>query len=105
MKHCWLQSLKVEMQTELLRLVERTTASLVGTESSSPLLELLLLLMEQFRAVVEAHSAVLACVRHTAVTHKIPSNAYDLPDVWARIQQVVSVSQTQDIPHTLYGFN
>ncbi|KAG8265390.1 Exocyst complex component 4 [Homalodisca vitripennis] len=83
------ESLKVDMQTELLRLVERTTKSVVPTESATPLADLLVLLMEQFRAIVDAHRVVLDQIRRTAISHRVQVNVYDLPDVWARIQAVV----------------
>ncbi|KAG8271777.1 Exocyst complex component 4 [Homalodisca vitripennis] len=82
------ESLKVDMQTELLRLVERTTKSVVPTESATPLADLLVLLMEQFRAIVDAHRVVLDQIRRTAISHRVQVNVYDLPDVWARIQAV-----------------
>lgn len=81
------------MQTELLKLVERTTKSLVHSESATPLADLLVLLIEQFRAVVDAHRVVLEQLRRTAVSRRVQLSAYDLPDVWARIQAVVSLSR------------
>jgi len=97
------ENLKVEMQTELLRLVERTTKSLVGTEAPSPLVELLALLMEQFRAITAAHRVVLEQVRRTAATHRVNVSLYDLPDVWARVQAVMQLLLTDylDIQNTM----
>lgn len=79
------------MQTELLKLVERTTKSLIPSESATPLADLLILLTEQFRAITDAHKVVIDQFQRAASNHRVQLTTYDLPEVWARIQAVVSL--------------
>ena len=78
------------MQTQLLSLVERTTRQLVPNDTTHPLVDLLSMLTEQFRAIVGAHRTVLTQLARAAQSHHVRLSLYDLPDVWSRIQAVVS---------------
>lgn len=78
------------MQTQLLSLVERTTRQLVPNDTTHPLVDLLSVLTEQFRAVVGAHRTVLTQLARASQSHHVRLSLYDLPDVWSRIQAVVN---------------
>ncbi|XP_075221866.1 exocyst complex component secretory 8 [Lycorma delicatula] len=99
------EHLKVQMQPELLKLVERTTRTLLPADSasSSPLLlDLLYLLMEQFRLIAAAHRTVLTCLTKASRSHHIHLTLYDLPDFWSRVQSVLQLVLTAylDIQNT-----
>lgn len=78
------------MQTELLKLVERTTKAMTPSESASPLVDLFVLLMDQFRAIANVHKMVLQQFHRVADSHRVELTTYELSGVWARIQAVVS---------------
>lgn len=79
------------MQIELLKLVERTTRQLVPNDMSPPLVDLLTMLIEQFKLIAGAHKTVLSHMSKAAQSHKVRLNLYDLSDVWCRVQAVVSM--------------
>lgn len=53
------------------------------------MLELLLTLFEQFRAVVTAHACCVQSLRRAAEKHRQPVRLYEMADVWAKLQAVV----------------
>jgi hypothetical protein len=95
-----LQCIKVQMQTELLAIIERTTQQLLdlsqqpthslGSRSTSLLLELLQTVFDQFRQVAAAHASVLRSFARAADKHHIDVRLYEMPDVWSKVQAVVS---------------
>uniref|UniRef100_A0A1B6EHB1 Exocyst complex component Sec8 n=3 Tax=Clastoptera arizonana TaxID=38151 RepID=A0A1B6EHB1_9HEMI len=96
------EKLKIEMQVELLKLVERTSRQLVPSDTSHPLVDLLTMLIEQFRLITSAHKLVLSQLSKAAQSHKVHINVYDLSDVWCRIQAVMQLLLTDylDIQNT-----
>jgi hypothetical protein len=89
------------MQTELLAIIERTTQQMLdlsqqpthslGAHSTSLLLELLQTVFDQFRQVAAAHASVLHSFARAADKHHIDVRLYEMPDVWSKVQAVVSV--------------
>jgi hypothetical protein len=89
------------MQTELLAIIERSTQQLLdlsqqlphslSARSMPPLLELLQTVFDQFRRVAAAHTSVLHSFAHAADRHHIDVRLYEMPDVWSKVQAVVSI--------------
>lgn len=89
------------METELLNLLLRTThhvndyLSFQNSSESKPsqtaLLELIQILFEQFKYVVNAHTTFLDHMNRAVRTHKLDVKVYDIKDVWMKVQSVVSL--------------
>ncbi|XP_069698515.1 exocyst complex component 4 isoform X1 [Periplaneta americana] len=95
------ESIKVQMQTELLAIIERTTQQILDSSQqpsmrSTPLLllELLQTVFDQFRHVAAAHASVLRSFSRAADRHRIDVRLYEMPDVWSKIQAVLQLLLT-----------
>ena len=90
------ETIKVEMQAELLAIISRTTQQLLdasqqpGARNTHLLLELLQTVFDQFRRVAAAHASVLRSFARAAEKHHIDVRLYEMPDVWSKVQAVVS---------------
>lgn len=112
-----LQTIKVQMQTELLNIIARTSKKIreiadnqpacvkpISTDTSdvkiitsnnsaekqSLLLDLLQTVFEQFRLVAATHATVLRSLSHVVKKYNLDVRLYEMPDVWSKIQAVVS---------------
>uniref|UniRef100_A0A1Y1MN82 Exocyst complex component Sec8 n=1 Tax=Photinus pyralis TaxID=7054 RepID=A0A1Y1MN82_PHOPY len=92
--------LKMEMQSELLTIVQRTTIYIndysaiqsdIKQTKQNALLELMLTLFEQFKEVGEAHALLLTHLIRAAEGHAVPVKVYDMSLFWAQVQSVVSI--------------
>ena len=115
------QVIKVQMQTELLKIIARTSdqikrnpekqatteksvssqnmeIKIIGgsspTESQTLLLELLNTVFDQLRLVAGAHSMALRSFSHVIRKYSLEVRLYEMPAVWSRIQAVVSLLRT-----------
>jgi len=90
-----LETLRVQIQTELLNVVRHTTHQLSvsgATADTNPLLTLLEVIFKQFKAIAKTHSLLLK--NYLSVGQKysvVGPQPYDLTDFWAQAQSVVSV--------------
>lgn len=88
------------MQPELLAIISRTSQQILESASAAQsqqsnykqtqLMELLLTVFEQFRRVAAAHKSVLRSLANVSGKYKIDSRFYETPDVWSKIQAVVT---------------
>lgn len=128
----FLQAIKVQMQTELLNIIARTSDQikrnhnkqattskqmssqnmeiLVGgtnnpTEGQILLLELLNTVFDQMRLVAAAHSMALRSFSHVIQKYNLQVRLYEMPDVWNRIQAVVSIFSRATKSTTNYNFH
>lgn len=91
-----LQQIEVEIESELLTIVQRTThhiidfVALQNENSKQLLLELMQTLFDQFRNISQAHSIFLNLANKAKKTYKYDLKLYELKDVWMKIQYVVS---------------
>ena len=96
-----LESIRVQIQTELLAIVQRTTQHMkavmavepVGGEvyfTTHPLLELIDLVYKQFKLIANAHNLLLKNYLSVATRHSIIVKPYDISDLWQQAQAVVS---------------
>lgn len=103
-----LETLRVQIQPELLAIVRRTTRhlntilineannlpSLSGSnkndESVHPLLELIDLIYKEFKLVANAHNLLLKNYLTVTQRHGIVVKPYDIADYWTQAQAVVS---------------
>lgn len=69
-------------------------------QGSAALLELLLTVFDQFRAVAAVHSVALQSLRRAAEKYRVNVRLYEMADVWAKLQAVVSLISTQ-VQHDL----
>ncbi|PNF38735.1 Exocyst complex component 4 [Cryptotermes secundus] len=98
------ETIKVQMQTELLAIIGRTTQQLLdlsqqpphslGARSTPLLLELLQTVFDQFRCVAAAHASVLHSFAQAADRHRIDVRLYEMPDVWSKVQAVLQLLLT-----------
>ncbi|XP_021936020.1 exocyst complex component 4 isoform X2 [Zootermopsis nevadensis] len=98
------ESIKIQMQTELLAIIKRTTRQLLdlsqqpthslGAHSTSLLLELMQTVFDQFRQVATAHASVLRSFARAADKHHIDVRLYEMPDVWSKVQAVLQLLLT-----------
>lgn len=106
------------MQTELLTIIARTSkkikeiadnqpvsikpisnenpeikisASSNAVEKQSLLLDLLQTVFEQFRLVAATHATALRSFSHVVKKYNLDVRLYEMPDVWSKIQAVVSI--------------
>ncbi|XP_067012482.2 exocyst complex component 4 isoform X2 [Anabrus simplex] len=109
------ETIKVEMQTELLAIISRTTQQIrdeavTNTQiqqdpsmaRQQPLLELLQTVFEQFRRVAAAHATVLQSLSHAADKYRVEIRLYEMADVWSKVQAVLQLLLTDylDIQNT-----
>ncbi|SPP83155.1 blast:Exocyst complex component 4 [Drosophila guanche] len=94
-----LESLRVQIQTELLNVVRHTTHQLslsaTATGDSNPLLMLLEIIFKQFKAIAKTHALLLK--NYLSVGQKysvVGPQPYDLTDFWAQAQSVLQLLLT-----------
>ncbi|KAH8336426.1 hypothetical protein KR059_010030 [Drosophila kikkawai] len=93
-----LETLRVQIQTELLNVVRQTTQqlSLSGeTGEGNPLLMLLEIIFKQFKAIAKTHTLLLK--NYLSVGQKysvVGPQPYDLTDFWAQAQSVLQLLLT-----------
>lgn len=105
------EAIKVDMQTQLLNIVSRTSEQIkksanntpkcggesggVAADNSQPLLvQLLHTVFEQFRSVAFAHGTALRSFSHVCKTYNLDVRLYEMPDVWSKIQAVLQLLLT-----------
>ncbi|XP_063222641.1 exocyst complex component 4 [Bacillus rossius redtenbacheri] len=99
------EMLKVEMQTELLAIIARTTQQILdssamppqphGQAASKPVLpELMHVIFSQFRQVAAAHQSVLRSLAQAADKYRVDVRLYEMPDVWSKMQAVLQLLLT-----------
>ncbi|XP_055693526.1 exocyst complex component 4 [Lutzomyia longipalpis] len=95
-----LETIQVQMQSELGLIVTRTTQHIVALgpplptpegqpAPPHPLIELLDLLFKQFKIVAETHSLLLKNYTHIIQRYKLSAKNYDIVDYWAQAQIVL----------------
>jgi exocyst complex component 4 len=113
------ETMKVQMQFELLAIVEKTTAYILDTRQRNaiagqkmlengethidvPFLELLDLLFKQFQLIAEAHQLSLKNYGSVIKRHQLQIKPYDLTDFWGQVQAVLQLLLTDylDIQNT-----
>ncbi|XP_017044206.1 exocyst complex component 4 isoform X4 [Drosophila ficusphila] len=93
-----LETLRVQIQTELLNVVRHTThqLSLSGaSEEPNPLLTLLEIIFKQFKAIAKTHTLLLK--NYLSVGQKysvVGPQPYDLTDFWGQAQSVLQLLLT-----------
>ncbi|XP_039490604.1 exocyst complex component 4 isoform X5 [Drosophila santomea] len=93
-----LETLRVQIQTELLNVVRNTTHLLSvngATADTNPLLTLLEVIFKQFKAIAKTHSLLLK--NYLSVGQKysvVGPQPYDLTDFWAQAQSVLQLLLT-----------
>lgn len=109
------ETMKVQMQFELLAIVEKTTQYIIDLrnrgngkiivengEVDVPFLELLDLLFKQFQLIAEAHQLTLKNYCNIIKRYKLNVKSYDLTDFWGQVQAVLQLLLTDylDIQNT-----
>ncbi|KAK0167148.1 hypothetical protein PV327_004582 [Microctonus hyperodae] len=116
------ESIKVQMQSELLKIIAQTTNQIktnsekssmtpikpLSTELStvkithnnenenhSLLLDLLQTIFEQFRLIVNAHTMALRSFSFVCKKYNLDVRLYEIPDVWSKIQAVLQLLLTE----------
>nr|CAD7403523.1 unnamed protein product [Timema cristinae] len=105
------EAIKVEMQTELLSIISRTTQQILDMSAlpqqpqlaahhdpaqTQPLarpvllLELLQTVFEQFRCLAAAHAVALRSFSFVADKYHIDVRLYEMPDVWSKLQLLLT---------------
>ncbi|XP_043651585.1 exocyst complex component 4 isoform X2 [Drosophila teissieri] len=93
-----LETLRVQIQTELLNVVRHTTHLLSvngATADTNPLLTLLEVIFKQFKSIAKTHSLLLK--NYLSVGQKysvVGPQPYDLTDFWAQAQSVLQLLLT-----------
>ncbi|XP_026850554.1 exocyst complex component 4 isoform X5 [Drosophila persimilis] len=93
-----LETLRVQIQTELLNVVRHTTHQLslsAGAGDSNPLLMLLEIIFKQFKAIAKTHTLLLK--NYLSVGQKysvVGPQPYDLTDFWSQAQSVLQLLLT-----------
>jgi exocyst complex component 4 len=115
-----IETMKVQMQFELLAIVEKTTSYILeirqrigsgggavagGGESfimDVPFLELIDLLFKQFQLIANAHQLTLKNYGSVIKRHQLNVKSYDLTDFWGQVQAVLQLLLTDylDIQNT-----
>lgn len=110
-----IETMKVQMQFELLAIVEKTTQYIIDLRSringkiivengeiDVPFLELIDLLFKQFQLIAEAHQLTLKNYNSIMKRYKLQIKAYDLTDFWGQVQAVLQLLLTDylDIQNT-----
>lgn len=108
-------TMRVQMQFELLAIVEKTTQYIIDlrnrangktvTENGEvdiPFLELLDLLFKQFQLISEAHQLTLKNYANILKRYNLNTKSYDLTDFWGQVQAVLQLLLTDylDIQNT-----
>ncbi|XP_015592198.1 exocyst complex component 4 isoform X2 [Cephus cinctus] len=114
------EAIKVQMQTELLNIIARTSKQIKesaehqpilprpvitdsteikvtsnnGSGSQALLLELLQTVFEQFRLVAGAHSTALRSFSYVVKKYNLDVRLYEMPDVWSKVQAVLQLLLT-----------
>lgn len=107
-----LQVIKTEMQAELTSVINKIANNILeGSQNISnlaihadlnrnndvnqkrPLLQLLETVFELFRKIASSHSIVLGNFNKVVEKNRIDIRLYEMPDVWSKIQAVVSESK------------
>ncbi len=109
------ETIKIQMQNELLAIVAKTTQYIInirsgqqlmpledGEKSDTPLLDLLDLLFKQFQLIAEAHQMTLKNYGNVIKRYDLNIKSYDLTDFWAQVQAVLQLILTDylDIQNT-----
>lgn len=110
-----IETMKVQMQFELLAIVEKTTQYLIDLRNRAngkiivengeidvPFLELLDLLFKQFQLISEAHQLTLKNYSSIIKRYQLNVKSYDLTDFWGQVQAVLQLLLTDylDIQNT-----
>lgn len=91
-----IDEIKCKIQSELLEIVQLTTAQMISLNIASlekdkhPVLCLLEIIFKQFKAVAQTHALLLKNYLMVLQKYSITTNMYDLGDFWQQAQQVVS---------------
>ncbi|XP_070492130.1 exocyst complex component 4 [Chironomus tepperi] len=114
------ETMKVQMQFELLAIVEKTTSYIIDMRQRSglgpksivengesylidvPFLELLDLLFKQFQLIAGAHQMTLMNYGNVIKRYQLNVKSYDLTDFWGQVQAVLQLLLTDylDIQNT-----
>lgn len=104
------ETMKVQMQFELLAIVEKTTQYIIDSRQKNaktseidvPFLELLDLLFKQFQLIAEAHQLSLKNYANVIKRYQLNVKPYDLTDFWGQVQAVLQLLLTDylDIQNT-----
>lgn len=109
------ETMKVQMQFELLAIVEKTTQYIIDLRTRAPgkiiaengeidvpFLELLDLLFKQFQLISEAHQLTLKNYTNIIKRYKLNVKSYDSTDFWGQVQAVLQLLLTDylDIQNT-----
>ncbi|KAL5273771.1 EXOC4 family protein [Megaselia abdita] len=103
-----IDEIKCKIQSELLEIVQITTAQMISLNISSldkekhPVLCLLEIIFKQFRVVAQTHALLLKNYLIVLQKYSISTNMYDLGDFWQQAQQVLQLvlKDYLDIEHT-----
>lgn len=112
-----MQVIKVQMQTELLDIISRTSQQILenlnlplphsenlqvtaksaivisDSNKASALSILLYALFEQIRFVANNHAVVIKFLNQALSRHKLSIKAYEMSDYWSKVQAVVRISK------------
>lgn len=111
------ETMKVQMQFELLAIVEKTTQYILDIRQRTgnkllmengdgimdvPFLELLDLLFKQFQLIAQAHQLTLKNYSNIIKRYELNVKSYDLTDFWGQVQAVLQLLLTDylDIQNT-----
>lgn len=92
-----IEEIKCKIQSELLEIVQVTTAQMISLNIASldkdkhPVLCLLEIIFKQFKAVAQTHALLLKNYLMVLQKYSITTTMYDLGDFWQQAQQVVSL--------------
>lgn len=93
-----LQTIRVQMQPELLSVVDKTTQYLksnVSTESTeNPLLTLIDLVYKQMKMIAEAHALTIKNFQSTLKRYGVAHDLYGTVDFWNQAQTVMQIMLT-----------
>lgn len=101
-----IDSIKHEMQNELLLIVHRTTlhvndfmnfqssAEVKNQMKQNALLELVQTLFEQFRSIAQAHAKLLGHLTRAVEKYNVETNLYDMKEFWLKVQDVLQLLLT-----------
>lgn len=93
-----LETIKVQIQNELLTIVTKTTQYILGldiqTMDVDPLLELFELLFKQFKLIAAAHSMALKNYLSVMQRYGVSAKLYELTEFWSQAQAVLQLALT-----------
>ncbi|XP_034951253.1 exocyst complex component 4 [Chelonus insularis] len=116
-----IEVIKLQMQTELLNIIARTSGQIIKTnaekflistkiipevsqirmlsennvENKTLLLELLQTIFDQFRLIAGVHSNALKSFSNVCKKYNLDVRLYEMPDVWSQIQTVLQLLLTE----------